>query len=213
MPSPTNCRRCVNGSLSVRVSGDVWHSYAPIVEAASHEIEPIVTRADEPAIMYFTSGTTGHPKMVLHTQASYGIGHTTTGRYWLDLGPDDLHWNVSDTGWAKAAWSSLFGPWIQGAGLFVQHSPGRFQPGDVFEDAQQVSDHDHVFGSHDLPSARAGRPLDNSSPKHYDTASLRVSHSTRRSSPRGRKRPVSRSLTDTDRRRPSCSAVTSQVST
>ncbi len=110
---------------------DGWHSYASIVDAADADRERLPTRSDDPAIMYFTSGTTGHPKMVLHTQASYGIGHTTTGRYWLDLQPDDLHWNVSDTGWAKAAWSSLFGPWTQGAGLFVQHSPGRFQPSDV----------------------------------------------------------------------------------
>lgn len=124
---PTLRERIVVGD----VSRDSWHSYAQIVEAASPEIKPIDTRADDPAIMYFTSGTTGHPKMVLHTQASYGVGHTTTGRYWLDLQPDDLHWNVSDTGWAKAAWSSLFGPWIQGAGLFVHNSPGRFDPSDV----------------------------------------------------------------------------------
>jgi hypothetical protein len=58
--------------------------------------------------------------MVLHTQASYGIGHTITGKYWLDLRPDDVHWNVSDTGWAKAAWSSYFAPWIQGATIFVE---------------------------------------------------------------------------------------------
>ncbi len=110
---------------------DGWHAYAHIVDAGAADIERLATRHNDPAILYFTSGTTGHPKMVLHTQASYGIGHTTTGRYWLDLQSDDLHWNVSDTGWAKAAWSSLFGPWTQGAGLFVHNSPGRFQPGDV----------------------------------------------------------------------------------
>ncbi len=114
-------------------SREKWHPYSKIINAADADVERLATNSDDPAIMYFTSGTTGHPKMVLHTQASYGIGHTATGRYWLDLQPDDLHWNVSDTGWAKAAWSSLFGPWIQGAGLFVQHSPGRFQPGDVLK--------------------------------------------------------------------------------
>ena len=66
------------------------------------------------------------PKMVLHTHASYGLGHRVTGRFWLDLRHDDLHWNVSDTGWAKAAWSSLFGPWNCGASLFVQHTAGSF---------------------------------------------------------------------------------------
>ena len=87
--------------------------------------------------VYFTSGTTGMPKMVLHTHASYGLGHRVTGRYWLDLGPEDLHWNVSDTGWAKAAWSSLFGPWNCGASLFVQHTAGKFQPADVLTGLSQ----------------------------------------------------------------------------
>ncbi len=48
-------------------------------------------------------------------------------RYWLDLTPDDIHWNLSDTGWAKSAWSTLFAPWIQGACIFVQDSP-KFDP-------------------------------------------------------------------------------------
>ena len=66
--------------------------------------------------------------MVLHTQASYGLGHRITGELWLDLKPTDLHWCITDTGWAKAAWSSLFGPWHMGAGIFAVDSRGKFDP-------------------------------------------------------------------------------------
>lgn len=82
----------------------------------------------DPAMIYFTSGTTGPPKMVLHTHASYPLAHLTTGKYWLDLGEGDMHWNLSDTGWAKAAWSSLFGPWHMGAAIFSYYRKGRFEP-------------------------------------------------------------------------------------
>jgi len=64
--------------------------------------------------------------MALHAH-SYGYGHMVTGKYWLDLKPGDMHWNVSDTGWAKAAWSSYFGPWNQGAAQFIHHTD-RFDP-------------------------------------------------------------------------------------
>lgn len=61
------------------------------------------TAADDPMLVYFTSGTVAQPKMVLHTQASLGLGHVITARYWQDLREGDLHWTISDTGWAKAA--------------------------------------------------------------------------------------------------------------
>jgi acyl-coenzyme A synthetase/AMP-(fatty) acid ligase len=83
------------------------------------------TRADDPLLIYFTSGTVAYPKMVLHTHASYGIGHEITARFWHDLGPDDLHWTVSDTGWAKAAWGKLFGQWRVGAAVLLWDIKGK----------------------------------------------------------------------------------------
>ena len=84
------------------------------------------TAADDRMLVYFTSGTTGMPKMVPQTHASYGIGHVVTGKYWLDLGPDDIHFTLSDTGWAKCAWGKVFGPWNQGACSVVYDFRGRF---------------------------------------------------------------------------------------
>lgn len=103
---------------------DGWTNYADAVAKASSDFEAENTRSDENAILYFTSGTTGYPKMTVHSHASYPIGHIVTGKYWLDLGPDDVHWNLSDTGWAKAAWSSFYGPWNCGATIFVHHTSG-----------------------------------------------------------------------------------------
>jgi acyl-coenzyme A synthetase/AMP-(fatty) acid ligase len=103
-----------------------WTDLGAARDATPSAAEAEPTRADDPAILYFTSGTTGFPKMVVHTQASYGIGHTVTARYWIGLEPEDLHWNISDTGWAKAAWSSLFGPFIAGSAQLIHDPAGPF---------------------------------------------------------------------------------------
>ncbi len=110
-----------------------WKDYSRIVDEASPEFTGPKTRSDDPCLVYFTSGTVGYPKMVLHTQASYPIGHTITGKYWLDLHEDDLHWNLSEMGWAKAAWSNLFGPWVMGAAMFMQDSRGKFNALETLE--------------------------------------------------------------------------------
>lgn len=110
-----------------------WVNYARAVVLAMSTLKPEPTRSDEPMMIYFTSGTVGYPKMVLHTHVSYPIGHIVTGKYWLDLKPTDLHWNLSDTGWAKAAYSNLFGPWIMGAAMFTFDGRGRFDARQTLE--------------------------------------------------------------------------------
>lgn len=116
-------RLMVDGRLDGWLDLDQAAARAP---AGGFTPEP--TRADDPGILYFTSATTGDPKMVLHTQASYGLGHRQTGELWLDLKPSDVHWNISDLGWGKAAWSSFFGPWQMGACVFALDSRGKFDP-------------------------------------------------------------------------------------
>ncbi len=100
-----------------------WLNYEEELAKVSDEFEAANTKSEENSILYFTSGTVGMPKMTVHTHVSYPMGHTITGKFWLDLTPDDLHFNISDTGWAKAAWSSFFGPWNCGAAIFI-HNPG-----------------------------------------------------------------------------------------
>jgi len=106
---------------------DGWLFYTDEVAKASDKFETAKTKSSDDCLVYFTSGTVGLPKMTLHTHASYPIGHQVTGKFWLDLKPEDLHWNISDTGWAKAAWSSYFGPWNCGAAQFIHHAE-RFDP-------------------------------------------------------------------------------------
>ena len=105
-----------------------WTNFDAGVRGAARDYDCEPTQSDDPGIIYFTSGTTGPPKMVLHTQASYALGHRLTGELWLDASTNDVHWCLTDTGWAKAAWSTLFGPWQMGACVFAVDSRGRFDP-------------------------------------------------------------------------------------
>lgn len=91
-----------------------WLDWNKLIDGASTNFDNISTCATDPALLYFTSGTTSFPKMVMHNHA-YTLAHKTTGRDWLGLDSTDLHWCITDPGWAKAAWSTLYGPWHQGA--------------------------------------------------------------------------------------------------
>jgi acetyl-CoA synthetase len=96
-------RLCVGGAP------DGWLSFTERCEVIGDgETPEDPTGRDDPLLLYFTSGTVAYPKMVQHPQ-SYALGHIGTARFWHDLRPGDLHWTVTDTGWAKAAWGGLFG--------------------------------------------------------------------------------------------------------
>ncbi len=102
-----------------------WRMWDDTLAAASPEWHAESTRSTDPAVCFYTSGTTKDPKAVLHTHA-YTYAHRYTGRYWLDVRPEDLHWTTSDTGWAKAAYGVLFGPWNNATPIFMYR--GRFEP-------------------------------------------------------------------------------------
>lgn len=100
-----------------------WLPLKQLMKDASTTYSCLETRSDDPMSWFFTSGTTGYPKMTEHSHVSYGLAHKLTGKYWLDLESNDVMWNVSDTGWAKSAYSSFFAPWWQGSCVFVHHTP------------------------------------------------------------------------------------------
>jgi acetyl-CoA synthetase len=95
-----------------------WRDFADS-DAAERAFTPDgATMASDPLLLYFTSGTTAKPKLVLHSHQSYPVGHLST-MYWIGLQSGDVHWNISSPGWAKHAWSCLFAPWNAGATVFV----------------------------------------------------------------------------------------------
>jgi len=97
---------------------DGWQRYEDAYEAPAAFTPDGPTHSDDPLMLYFTSGTTAHPKLVEHTHTSYPVGHLAT-MYWIGLKPGDVHLNISSPGWAKHAWSNLFAPWNAEATVFL----------------------------------------------------------------------------------------------
>jgi acetyl-CoA synthetase len=102
-----------------------WRSYGELPGGADRFQPDGLTPADDPMLLYFTSGTTARSKLVVHSHASYPIGHLST-MYGLGLKPGDVHLNISSPGWAKHAWSSVFAPWNASAAIVAL--AGRFEP-------------------------------------------------------------------------------------
>jgi acetyl-CoA synthetase len=104
----------------IAVGGAVpgWLAYADAYTVGAPFSPDGVTRATDPLLLYFTSGTTATPKVVEHTHASYPVGHLST-MYWIGLQPGDVHLNISSPGWAKHAWSNVFAPWNAEATVFL----------------------------------------------------------------------------------------------
>ncbi|QOZ34907.1 AMP-binding protein [Bradyrhizobium sp. CCBAU 53421] len=104
---------------------DGWLPFEAAAKAPDAFTPDGPTKADEPMLLYFTSGTTAKPKLVRHSQRSYPVGHLST-MYWIGLQPGDIHLNISSPGWAKHAWSCFFAPWNAGATIFIANQP-RFE--------------------------------------------------------------------------------------
>jgi acyl-coenzyme A synthetase/AMP-(fatty) acid ligase len=121
---------CVNGEK------EGWVSFQEIRKENDYA-EAAQTKPGDPLFLFFTSGTTGMPKVVTHTHLSYALGHMTTAA-WIGLHHGDIHYNISQPGWAKFAWSSFFAPWNVGATIFAFHPSGRF---DSKEQLQMLEKH------------------------------------------------------------------------
>ena len=110
----------VKHRVAIDAPEDGWHDFHRGLQEAAPFMRPSapVNSNDDIMLLYFTSGTTGNPKMVTHNYA-YPLGHIVTAKYWQQLHEDSLHLTVADTGWAKVAWGKLYGQWIIGAAIFV----------------------------------------------------------------------------------------------
>ncbi|MHB8786927.1 MAG: AMP-binding protein [Thauera sp.] len=106
------------GRIAVGGAPAGWKAFEDAAAESDQFTPDGVTRVDDPLLLYFTSGTTSKPKLVLHTHQSYPVGHLST-MYWIGLKPNDRHMNISSPGWAKHAWSCFFAPWNAGACVFL----------------------------------------------------------------------------------------------
>lgn len=114
------CRFIVNGHR------DGWLDFDREMEECSEVWERVPTKSTDRFLMYFTSGTSGNPKMAVHDY-SYPLGHILLAKHWQQVESDGLHWTVADTGWAKNAWGKFYGQWIMEAAVFV-YEYDRFEP-------------------------------------------------------------------------------------
>ncbi|AEC02769.1 AMP-binding protein [Parasphaerochaeta coccoides] len=118
----------VKVKITLHDAPESWLDFHKGIENAGSFIRPAQVNANEDIfLLYFTSGTTGEPKMVIH-DFTYPLGHIVTASYWHNIHEDSLHLTVADTGWAKAVWGKLYGQWIAGACVFV-YDHERFNPG------------------------------------------------------------------------------------
>ena len=108
-----------NGLLMTRANREGWLDFNKGVLEASADFAPIKTKAADPMIMYFSSGTSGNPKMVLH-DSGYSLAHLGTAKHWQNVKSDGgIHFTIADTGWGKAVWGKLYGQWLMEACVFT----------------------------------------------------------------------------------------------
>ncbi len=106
------------GILALRSQRVGWEDFNAGVEASSEEFEAPEVLIEDPMLMYFSSGTTGEPKMVLHN-GKYALAHLLTAKHWHCVEPDGLHFTIADTGWGKAVWGKFYGQWLMEGGVLT----------------------------------------------------------------------------------------------
>jgi acetyl-CoA synthetase len=133
-PAGAEKLRGISSEFSRHVVGEQvpgWMAFEDAYQEASHFLPHGETLANDPVLLYFTSGTTAKPKLVVHTHRSYPVGHLST-MYWIGVREGDVHMNISSPGWAKHAWSNFFAPFNAGATVFV-YNYARFSAARVLE--------------------------------------------------------------------------------
>jgi acetyl-CoA synthetase len=129
MPESPTVKKLVSVGPEIREGFDDFHR--GIANAPAFIRPASVNTNDDTFLMYFTSGTSGEPKMVIHNYL-YPLGHITTASYWHHLNEDSLHLTIADTGWGKAVWGKLYGQWIAGATVFV-YDHEKFRPANMLQ--------------------------------------------------------------------------------
>ena len=119
----------VKTKIIVNGSREGWHDFDAELPMFRSKLERVDVGGDDPLLMYFTSGTTGYPKIAVHSH-KYPLGHYPTAHFWHNVDPNGLHLTISDTGWAKAMWGKLYGQWFCEGGLFV-YDFDRFHADDI----------------------------------------------------------------------------------
>ena len=112
--------------FAVRKNVEGTVDFTAEMETASDEFERIETRVTDEMILYFTSGTTGYPKAVIHDH-TYSLSHIITAKYWQNVQEDGLHFTIAETGWGKASWGKIYGQWLCGCAVMV-YDMHRFTP-------------------------------------------------------------------------------------
>ena len=102
----------------VQKNTDGFENLTETMREASERLERVQTKATDPMMLYFTSGTTGYPKGVIH-EHSYPLAHIVTAKYWHQAEDNGLHFTVAETGWAKASWGKIYGQWLVGSAVMV----------------------------------------------------------------------------------------------
>jgi acetyl-CoA synthetase len=123
---------CPTLDLKILVGGgkkDGWHDFDVEMRACSEEFEKVETRVSEPLLIFFSSGTSGYPKMVLHNH-SYALAHLLTAKHWHNVDPEGLHFTIADTGWGKAFWGKFYGQWLMEGGVFT-YDFDKFVPSEI----------------------------------------------------------------------------------